>query len=85
MQDDMEDFEAYGSDEPGSSGADESDADEEDGTDSEDDKEQGGRAQQAKRAAAGRSSKAKRRRPMNIEYEMEHEMEPMRATQSMQH
>ncbi len=84
----MEDYEAYGSDEPGRSGDYESGADEEDGAGSEDNKEQGGKAQHAKRAApalAGRSSKVKKRRPMSIEYEMEHEMTRMGATQGMQH
>ena len=83
----MEDYQAYSGDAAGSSGSDESEGDDED-ADASDEDEQGRRPQHTKRSApdAGtKSSKAKRRRPMNIEYEMEDEMEPMRATQSMQH
>ncbi|CAK0736812.1 ribosome biosynthesis protein [Coccomyxa viridis] len=84
---DMEDYQAYSSDEAGSSGADDAE-DSEENAGGSDDEEQGRRAQHAKRSApqAGRrGSTAKRRRPMDIEYEIEHEIQPMRSTQSMQH
>ena len=83
----MEDYETYDGEEAGSSGSGESDGGDDDDGDSDRD-EQGRKPQHAKRGAIGapeKSSKAKQRRPMNIEYEMEHEMEPMRATQSMRH
>ena len=77
----MEDY-AGSDEEPGSSAGDEDDSEEE-ATSSEDD-EPGGRGhdRQAQRkrtatpAANGRDGRgAKRRRPLNIEYEMEHETE----------
>ncbi|BDA44300.1 Protein MAK16 homolog [Coccomyxa sp. Obi] len=77
-EDDMEDY-AGSDEEPGSSGGDEDDSDEE-ASSSEDD-EAGGRGHdrqaQRKRAAtaAANGRGAKRRRPLNIEYEMEHETE----------
>ena len=83
----MEDFQAYSGDEAGSSGADDEEESEEDAGGSDGD-EQGRKGQHAKRSApqAGRrGSTAKRQRPMDIEYEIEHEMEPMRSMQSMQH
>ncbi len=81
----MEDYEAYNGEEAGSSGSDKSDDGDDDAEDSDGD-EQGKRPQHAKRGAPPeQSAKAKRRRPMNIEYEVEHEMEPMPAMQSMQH
>ena len=85
-QDDMEDYDAYNGEEADSSGSEQSDG-EDDEAEASDGDEQGRRPQHAKRGAAeapGKSSKAKRRRPMNIEYEMEHEMEPLRGMQSMQ-
>ena len=81
----MEDYEAYNGDEAGSSGSEESDDEDDDAEDADGD-EQGRRPQHAKRGGAPEQSiKAKRRRPMNIEYEIEHEMEPTRAMQSMRH